>query len=544
MTFKAWWPALLVGMALSTLGGRVALAGEEPKDAGGAASQPAEFGPEGASPAVLDAIALAERGDLAGGIAQLEKHLAAEPDALYGRVALGAMLDWDGRPDEAIAVWMKGLTGTSVDIHVWMAVGRLRLRQGREGQTVSHHRGSVTYHPRKQDASEERFKQARLREAVDAYANAAKIAPEATEPLAGLAQARELLGEHQEAAKVWSDLHARQPGEAWILVSLARSLQAAGETREAMTAVSRALDLDPRNADAYRLKAEELRAQGEGDQADESDARADFYAWLPPFATTTYTAEDHRISALFTGAAKADSEAIATVLSGLEANDSPRSRDLLAAVIWGHRMHGQIEDELFARLEAWRAAETLLGLVEYGQTTCTIGGAFRALARLKDPRVLDLLLEALPGDTRFFLPVDVAGALALLGDARAVPHLVRVLDPTLEQSRNKGGQDEAAMTENGRLYARGRAAFALGAFDTPGSRAALESCTANAEVAPFCHAALYRLDSDKRHLEALGATASERLDPTSRFMVAEYLTALGDPEAATLARAIDARSEE
>jgi tetratricopeptide (TPR) repeat protein len=544
MTCKTWWPVLLAAIVLGMLGGRVVVASEAPTDARGDASQPPEFGPEGAAPEVREAIALAERGDLAGGIARLEKHLSAEPDALYGRVALGAMLDWDGRSDEAVAVWMKGLTGTPVDIHVWMAVGRLRLRQGKDGPTVSHRRGSVTYHPRKQDESEERFERMRLCEAAEAFANAVAIAPDAVEPATGLAQARELLGEHKEAARVWRDLHARQPGEAWILVSLARSLLAAGETREAMTSVSRALDLDPRSADAHRLKAEELRAQGEGAQADENDAMADFYTWLPPFATTTYTAEDQRISALFTDASKADSEAIAAVLARLEAEDSPRSRDLLAAVIWGHRMHGPIEDELFATLEDWRAADTLLGLAEYGQTTCTIGGAFRALARLKDPRVLDLLLEALPGDTRFFLPVDVAGALALLGDARAVPHLVRVLDPTLEQSRVEGGQDDEAMTEHGRLYARGRAALALGAFATPDSRSALEKCTGNAEVAPFCHAALYRLDSDKRHLTTLGAAAPGQLDPTSRFMVAEYLTAIGDPEAAALAQTIDPPSEE
>jgi len=69
--------------------------------------------------------------------------------------------------------------------------------------------------------------------------------------------------------------------------------------------------------------------------------------------------------------------------------------------------------------------------------------------------------------------------------------------------------------------ARGRAALALGAFDTPESRAALESCAAHAELGPYCNAALYRLTREERYLDALAAAPGGPAE--IRFRIGPYL---------------------
>ena len=125
------------------------------------------------------------------------------------------------------------------------------------------------------------------------------------------------------------------------------------------------------------------------------------------------------------------------------------------------------------------------------------------------------------------MDMDIAGSLDELGDPRAVGPLVQVVDPANAEPMGMG-----PTTDRG--AARARAALALGAFDTPEARRALEQGAKNPQLAPYCIAALYRLSRDPKHLAALEKMVSERDLPSSRL--GYYLNSkVGTPEAKQLA---------
>jgi hypothetical protein len=64
--------------------------------------------------------------------------------------------------------------------------------------------------------------------------------------------------------------------------------------------------------------------------------------------------------------------------------------------------------------------------------------------------------------------------------------------------------------------------MALGAFDTPESRRALDAGTRDKVLAPYCLAALYRLTKDPKHLEALEKVVGPEAGFTT-FIVGNYL---------------------
>jgi hypothetical protein len=81
------------------------------------------------------------------------------------------VLDFDGRPDEAVTLWEGGLTGAADDFPLLMSVGEIRGRQGADGPTMVYRRGVVGAMPSKDKAGEGRYKRSRLAEAATAYAD-------------------------------------------------------------------------------------------------------------------------------------------------------------------------------------------------------------------------------------------------------------------------------------------------------------------------------------------------------------------------------------
>src|SRR5262249_12949990 len=96
---------------------------------------------------------------------------------------------------------------------------------------------------------------------------------------------------------------------------------------------------------------------------------------------------------------------------------------------------------------------------------------------------------------------------------------------------------EAPGVVTDRAGARVRAALALGAFDTPESRQALERGTKNSGLSPYCLAALYRHSHDPKYLAALEKTANGTPDHAfERRVIGRYLVAkVQTPEAKDLA---------
>jgi hypothetical protein len=139
------------------------------------------------------------------------------------------------------------------------------------------------------------------------------------------------------------------------------------------------------------------------------------------------------------------------------------------------------------------------------------------------PGLLEVLLPALPRDLNWPFEMDIAGALDLLGDPGAVSSLVELLDvgrpAAAAESDVLGFSDRLP-----RLFARIRAALALGRFDTPEARDALSGCLADPdeELVAACRAALYRLTGSDEHAQALRAGLEHSL-PYTALILRTYL---------------------
>ena len=157
---------------------------------------------------------------------------------------------------------------------------------------------------------------------------------------------------------------------------------------------------------------------------------------------------------------------------------------------------------------------------------------------MKSPEVLPFLVKMLPGDVRIGFDSNIAGALAVLGDQRAVAPLIEVLAPTLTLSEP---EEDLMMMSAGRYNNRLRSALALGHFDTPAAREALAKGVANPQLSFACRAALYGLSRSDKDWVELEKAALQKLEPMEAYYVAEYLNRFSeDIRAKTLAAKLKA----
>ncbi len=463
------------------------------------------------------AIRAVNQGNVEGAIDLLNKHLEKDAKDVQARVVLGQILDFDGRPDEAVKLWERALTGAETDFTLLMSIGEIRQRQGRDGPTISNRRGMLQVKPSTNKVEEAAFKKAKLALAEAAYATARALQPAEEDAAAALAAVYSLEEKHDAAAQVWKSLIEREPKNAGYQLQLALATRQAGRSDEAARYLERAIAINPRLAEAHKALAEYQKAKGRTAEAAQSQSRADFYDRLPAFCTLEYSTDNQKTL---------DHLEDPETVRKLVADPSKTAAEFLAVLCWTHP-HNDLETTAFDALESRGAATTaiLQELFKEARSTCTVRSTAHILARRKTDGLLDELLKRLPGDLRGFgMEMDIAGSLDDLGDARAVAPLIEILNPE-KADRSQDG----LLTD--RTTARGRAALALGAFDTPESRRALEQGTHSPQVKAHCLAALYRLTRDQKHLDALEAAISQN-EGFATYAIGNYLRKKVPTEAA------------
>jgi HEAT repeat protein len=229
------------------------------------------------------------------------------------------------------------------------------------------------------------------------------------------------------------------------------------------------------------------------------------------------------------------------------ADTSRAGGDLLAAVCYNHVAHGEIEDRAFFELEkrGEQGRYLLRCLLNEGQFTCTFKGAAFALARMGDRESFARLAELLRQDNGMMFPMDIAGALGVLGDPRAVPLLASVLPAAPPSREHRGDSTEAllaAMAHNDK-GARIRAALGLGCFTLPDARAALEKATEDPSLKSFCAAALYRAYGESAWIDAV-QSGIRQLDGLELYLLTDYLEKMKRPEVEALVAEGQKRLEE
>jgi len=467
-------------------------------------------------------------------LVELGAFVEQNPEDLQARLLLGQVYDFDGRPEETVALYKAGVRKRDGDFALWMYIGEIRARQGEDGPNVIRRRGSIQYSPSKDEEAEEAYKKAHLGLAAEAYRRALKLRPGSRPALTQLAQALADAGEEKEAAELWSRAAKRFPDEAAVWLALGQAQAALMQDGAAITSLQSALKLNPRMAKAYTTLAKLQKKRGEESAAALSERRAKFYAWLPPFARLLFDEPSFQIVKELSERGSKAAEVIERLLS----DKSERATTLLAAISWHHTNHGALEDKAFAELEARGAQKLLLAIIKQPQSTCSIRSASRALVRMKSPEVLPFLVKMLPGDVRIGFDSNIAGALAVLGDQRAVAPLIEVLAPTLTLSEP---EEDLMMMSAGRYNNRLRSALALGHFDTPAAREALAKGVANPQLSFACRAALYGLSRSDKDWVELEKAALQKLEPMEAYYVAEYLNRFSeDIRAKTLAAKLKA----
>lgn len=492
---------------------------------------------EAARRALSEARASLNDGRFDDALATLTAAVTQHPDDVALRVRLGVLLAEDGRPDDAVRLLREGVRRRPEDADLLTLAAGVRLRQALDGATIERRRGSITAHPSTDAVAEARRARDWLTEARDVFAEALRARPNHLGAMEGSAVAASRLEDHAAAVRTWERIialtHARDAEE-----NLARAVAAAGDRARAITLYEAIVNADTSRGEAQAALATLYEANGRADDARLARERAAFYRWISPFNLTPTGENVAAVTTLSSWFATEDGPRPATrepevraLITRLGAAHTQDSRTLLAAFTW-HHSHDALEDLAFEGLRSngADAGDTLVELLRVADSTCTMRQSVESLARLHDARTLPILTAALPRDTGFF-PVDAANAFDLLGDAHAVPVLLSFLDRPTPPT-----DPEDPLNGAGYSAARARAVLALGAFDTPESRAALERFTSDPLLAVEAHAALYRITHARPHLTAVEHPTTPQERATGQLILTTYIERANTPEATAAAR--------
>lgn len=495
------------------------------------------------------ALRLLRQGDVKSAIQLVHSALGNNPTDVPTRLFLGQIVNFDGKPEAAIRIWKEGLTGGGSDFALLMSIAERRRLQSEDGPTVEHRRGSVTYHPSKDEAAEKAFKRANATRALRHYRMAREWRPMAPEIVAHIGQLQHSVGQFDEAVTTWSEGAAAFPEEEEFELGWAKALEAMKRPEEAARHYEATLKLNPRRTEAHEALSELYASGAKPDEAEQSLQRASFYGWIPQHIDLDFTPE--RFAMIKTlnprlrggpspdGNKAAARAARSEMIESLKRDKSEAASALLAALCFKHEDHGPVEDEIYAELKTRGEVgeRQLIELMNRGQSSCTARSSSHALAEAGNTEILPRLLELLDQDNRPYFHMDIAGALRKLGDERAVAGLIRTLNAGVEEKK-PDSKDAPADTFTGRLMNRKRCAAALGGFDTPESRQTLEQGVGNPQLELVCAVALYRLTREAALLDPVRAGLKK--NPTYGLGLAmETLEGVDTSEARNLVAAIE-----
>ncbi|MBL8891484.1 MAG: tetratricopeptide repeat protein [Planctomycetaceae bacterium] len=444
---------------------------------------------------------LLEEGDLATAQKLLEDHLKNSANDHKARLLLGRVLNYIGENKESLSLLHQGIEANASDevkVDLWLAIGTIELQLGEDGAYMERIRGSEVYNPGLNEAKDRKFRAEHLEKAKQAFEAVLALAPDHVTALPQYARALQLAGDPTGAIAILKKLQDRDPANPRVGIQLANCYIESKDAANAAATLEQYLTNWPRNANALEMLADLYQESGRTEDADTMRKQSEFYSRVPEFAKLEYTPENAELIN--------DLSEPATIEALLKESRLESSR-LLAIYCWWHP-HNSLENRAFEELGNRQDTTQLLeDVFNNANSSCTIRGAARQLARQKSPMIFDRLVELLPNDLMSMgYEMEIANAFDVLGDPRAVEHLAKFLssDPKVEQN----GPSMIYSVP----YAKARAIMALGAFDTPESRQALEQVRADERLGLCGVAALYRLTKGQEYLDQLKQAVAEKKD--------------------------------
>lgn len=496
---------------------------------------------EPSSPEVKRLISLAESGALDKAVADAQKLASKQPDNIDAWMFLGLMQAESGEYEKALAAFEKGIRKTDADLPFLLMMARVHEERGRLGPGGARIGGSVRYTKAPDNIDADAFKSEQFRAAAKCFERALGIRP-GVKPYQAkqvelLTQATETQAAY-DAAKEYVKIN---PDYAELWLRLARAAQLSARWEEAQEAAMRCLALNDSEAGACEIMAELSDKKGDANSAGMWRQKWRFHSAIPGFFAVPYSGENYAMikdileeeyepeDPKIPGAKTVSKEWIARVKNNIDtliAQKSGISSQLMGAIALSHQWHGEIENRIYAELEARKDEALLVMLLRKAQSACTIGSCAPALARLKSDAAFPLIVELLPNDRGMF-SMRIPEALAIYGRPEAAAMIASALRETMGRLESSGGSPNALMSGFGeRIFAR-RCIWALEDFKTPETQSALAKAAREDGFRSDALAVLFYQTREKTWFTQL--IAHLKRNPRGAEEIAEYFRKTGLP---------------
>lgn len=465
-----------------------------------------------------------QQGEIDLTLEKLKKVIKENPQLVEHRILTARVLIYTGEPLTAAKTLEEGLTQTEKDLNILWLLTQIHKELGEDGMFVKKSRGSVQYSPNSDEKKDAAFKSKHKNLALEAIDKALKINPGDIDFSREKAETLSSLGKHKEAAEEYIQLSRQKPDDLSLKKSLAGTYSKAGEVQKASETYKAILEIDPQYSAAYKFLAKLASENKQPQEAEQLNAKAEFYTWLPPFCKIKYSQENLEIyKVLSTQKTKERTD----LLAKLNESKSPEALAFLAALCSHHSDHGSVEDKAFETLSKGgdTGAQLLLKLLENAGSTCTAKSAIHMLGVLKNETGLEHALNMLPRDTRAFWHMDIAEALVKYNSDKAVDPLIKMVNVDHVFKKLKE-EDNPMMHQEGILDARIRALIALGHFKNQKVKVShvIERGLKNPQLNIAALAAKYRFSKDatvKKELTEM-LLANKESSQTSSVLRAFY----------------------
>ena len=185
--------------------------------------------------------------------------IAVNPENPVAEGALGSALMAEGKTDEAITHFKKGLSIWSTDAGAHNNLGNALLEKGQLDEAIAHYRKALEFQANNAMAyynlGVAYFRKKDLDEAIFQYRKAIEIQPDYPDGYDQLGNTLFQKGEVDAAIASWETSLHRQPTNVATRNSLAIVLAQRGRLREAIHHWQKILEIDPGNIDAQNILA-------------------------------------------------------------------------------------------------------------------------------------------------------------------------------------------------------------------------------------------------------------------------------------------------
>ncbi len=427
-------------------------------------------------------------------------------------------------PEQTLEILTKAIAAVPRPAVFWRFAAQVHLDDANSGPTGLQRPGVYRNRKTPSKLDEKSFAREKLQSALEALDRCIALEGEFTQE-ASKRRIHVLMGLERwgdAEAQAASLLRTKWNGEDAALQAF--SVLQQGRKEECKALVKAGLEKDPRSSDLHAVMVRLHESLGENEQAAREKEICEFYRHLMPDSKLLHSeraaASMGRLFGKKEGTGDRLNDQIKAEIEALAARHDEESSELLATLAASHFAHGELENRAFAVLGERRNEARIRRILAQARSNCTIAGCLNQMIPLKMEGTFELLRDMLERDGGMF-PMGIVAKMERLGDPRAGLVL-------RDYSNNK----EASFFQE--------ALVALGAFDSPETRAHLQKWQKDKEGGPYATTGLYRITADPKLLKQISKALS-KMDAWEAMAITNALEDSKNPEVAKVMKAFTER---